>query len=110
MFYDKAVSSHPKSQAMDLYAGLMAADSMSTSQSCPLDTCLRIVQGDLKQDPFPEQSEKDSCSMFGVELLGNLEESGRVWRCLWEQGDPVESARLFLPSVGLRSMFPKQTR
>lgn len=64
----------------------MAADLVSIAQTCPLDTCLRILQGNLKQDPFPEQSETDGCSMLGADLLQCLEEGGRITRSLRTQG------------------------
>lgn len=71
------VSLNPKQ--VDLHAGVMAA----TAQTCPLDTWMRVMQRDLKQDPFPGHSEAHRHSTLRVDLLLRcLEESGRVSECL----------------------------
>lgn len=49
----------PSPKQLDLHAGVMAA----TAQTCPLDTWMRTVQRDLKQDPLPERSGTGRCSV-----------------------------------------------
>lgn len=71
------VSLNPKQ--VDLPAGVMAA----TAQTCPLDTWMRVMQRDLKQDPFPGHSEAHRHSTLRVDLLLRCrEESERVSECL----------------------------
>lgn len=88
----------------------MAADSVSIAQTCPLDTCLRILQGDLKQDPFPEQSETDSCSMLGADLLQYLEGVEECHEVSEDTGTQWSQRSSAFLQDALRNMFPKQTR